>query len=46
MSKLDNVKIIIELLENDRDKTNDLIIYLICWNTITYKSGLCGFNYC
>ena len=46
MSRLDNVKIIIELLENDRDKTNDLIIYSICWNTITYKSGLCGFNYC
>ena len=46
MSRLDNVKIIIELLENNRDKTNDLIIYSICWNIITYNSGLCGFNYC
>ena len=46
MSRLDNVKIIIELLENEHDKTNDLIIYSICWNTITYNSGLCGFTYC
>ena len=46
MSRLDNVKIIIELLENEHDKTNDLIIYSICWNTITYNSGLCGFKYC
>jgi len=46
MSRLDNVKIIIELLENEHDKINDLIIYSICWNTIIYNSGLCGFKYC
>lgn len=45
MSKLENVKIIIEVLENETDK-NDLIIYSICWNSISYKFGLCGFNYC
>lgn len=46
MSRLDNVKIIIELLENDHDKKNDLIIYSICWNHISYINGSCGFKYC
>jgi hypothetical protein len=48
MSKLDNVKIIINLLENENycDKTTDLIIYLITWNEIKYVDGLCGFTYC
>ena len=46
MSRLENIKIIIELLDNERDNTNDLIIYSICWNHIPYIQGMCGFKYC
>ena len=46
MSRLENIKIIIELLDNERDNTNDLIIYSICWNHIPYIQGMCGFEYC
>jgi hypothetical protein len=45
MSRLNNVKIIIKLSENEHNKINNLIIYSICWNTIKYKDGLC-FKYC
>jgi hypothetical protein len=44
--RYNNINIVIELLENECDKTNNLIIYSICWNTIGYKYGSCCFEYC
>ena len=55
MSILDNVNVKIKLEDNKLDWSNtssylqtlnnDLTIYMVSWNEIKYKMGLCGITY-
>jgi len=50
MSILDKVNIKIKMLNNDEEPmlvvNEDLTIYMLSWNEIKYKMGLCGFTFC